>query len=99
MSPDPTIDSSATELGTFAHQGVLAAGSSYTDTETVDLPVGVSGSFYFIVQTDVNGQVFQDGATADNVGATSRGRDDQLDAASRPGGGRDHGPGNGPGEP
>ena len=45
MSPDPVLDSSATELGTFTHQGVLAAGSSYTDSETVNLPVGVSGSF------------------------------------------------------
>ena len=33
--------------------------------------MGVSGSFYFIVQTDVNGQVFQDGATANNVAATA----------------------------
>ncbi len=99
MSPDPVIDSNATELGTFTHQGVLAVGSSYTDTETLDLPVGVSGSFYFIVQTDVDGQVFENGATANNVAATTIGRDDQLDPASRPGGGRDRSPGNGRGQP
>ena len=70
MSPDPVLDSSATELGTFTHQGVLAAGNAYTESQTVNLPVGISGLFYFMVQTDVNGQVFENGATANNVAAT-----------------------------
>ena len=73
MSPDPTLDSNAMQLGTFPQGGPLAAGGSYTP-QTVTLPVGVSGSFYFLVQTDVNGQVFQNGATADNVAATTRPR-------------------------
>jgi YD repeat-containing protein len=36
----------------------------------VTLPVGVSGSFYFLVKTDANGEVFENGATANNVRAT-----------------------------
>ena len=71
MSPNPVLDSSAVELGTFTHQGVLAAGGDYTESQTVNLPVGLSGSFYFLVQTDVDGQVFEDGATANNVAPTS----------------------------
>ncbi len=71
MSPDPTLNSSALELGTFGNVGPLAAGSSYTSSQTVTLPIGVSGSFYFLVQTDVKGQVFQDGLTADNLGVTT----------------------------
>ncbi len=71
MSTKSTLDASATLLGTFAHQGVLAVNGSYTDNETVTLPVGVSGSFYFLVKTDLNGQVFQNGDTGDNIAATS----------------------------
>ena len=48
--------------------GALPAGNSYTQSQSVTLPVGVSGSYYFIVQTDVNGQVFQNGDTAGNIG-------------------------------
>ncbi len=54
------------------------------------LPVGVSGSFYFLVQTDVDGQVFQNGATGDERGRHNRRRDRQPDAAARPGSERDH---------
>ncbi len=71
MSPNSTLDSNATLLGTFAHQGVLASGGHYTTSQTVTLPVGVSGSFYFLVKTDLNGQVFQNGQTQYNIGATS----------------------------
>ncbi len=71
MSPDATLDSSATLLGTFAHQGALASGGTYTNSQQVNLPVGVSGSFYFLVKTDLNGQVFENGATANNVASTS----------------------------
>ena len=37
----------------------------------VTLPVGVSGSYYIIVDTDAGGAVFENGATANNVLATS----------------------------
>jgi hypothetical protein len=70
MSPDQTLDSNAVLLGTFSHYGPLNAGAGYTNSQQVTLPVGASGSFYFIVDTDVGGQVFENGATANNVGAT-----------------------------
>ena len=69
MSPTSTFDAStAITLGEFTHNGALAAGGSYTQSQSVTLPVAVSGTFYFIVQTDVNGQVFQNGDTAGNIG-------------------------------
>jgi RHS repeat-associated protein len=70
MSPDATLDSKAVALGTFTHDGALEPAGSYTDSEQLNLPVGVSGSFYFIVQTDMNGQVFENGALSNNIEAT-----------------------------
>ena len=70
MSPNPTLDSNAIALGTFTHTGALDSGAGYTESEQVTLPVGISGRFYFIVQTDINGQVFESGSTAHEVNAT-----------------------------
>ena len=83
MSPDPTLDSNAVSLGTFQHYDALDAGDSYTDSEQVTLPVGVSGNFYFIVETDIAGQVFEGGATADEVNSTPTRNHGQPDTASR----------------
>ena len=71
ISQSPILDSSAIQVGTLAHQGVLAVGNSYTASDTVTLPVGISGSYYFLVKTDVDGQVFEGGATGGEVGTTS----------------------------
>ncbi len=70
LSPDPTLGSDATVLGTFVHNGVLGPGESYSNSEVVNLPVGVSGSYYFIVKTDLNGQVFETGSTANETAST-----------------------------
>jgi hypothetical protein len=71
MSATNTLDASATLLGTYTHRGILANGNSYTASATVTLPIGVKGSFYFLVKTDIYGQVFENGATGNNVGATT----------------------------
>jgi hypothetical protein len=70
MSAGSTLDASATLLGKFPHQGTLQPGDRYTSNPTVTLPIGVSGSFYFIVQTDIKGQVFENGATANDTAST-----------------------------
>ncbi len=71
LSTDTTLDSSDTLLGTFSHDGSLNAGNNYINKQTVSLPSGLSGQFYVLVQTDAFGQVFENGATANNVGATT----------------------------
>jgi len=69
MSPTSTFNAStAIPLGEFTHAGALAAANSYAQSQSVTLPVGVSGSYYFIVQADLYGQVFQNGDTAGNIG-------------------------------
>jgi subtilase family serine protease len=70
MSTKNTFDSSAIALGQYSHQGALAVGTSYRQSQSVTLPVGVSGSYYFLVVTDTRGEVFQNGNTAGNVGVT-----------------------------
>src|SRR5262249_29524735 len=44
---------------------------SYNNTQTVDLPVGISDQYYFFVQTAPNSVVFQNNQTANNVGSTA----------------------------
>jgi hypothetical protein len=71
MSAHSTLDGSAILLGKFPHQGALASGASYSSDPSVTLPIGVYGQFYFLVQTDFSGQVFENGATGNNVAATT----------------------------
>src|SRR5207247_209579 len=55
ISPDATfIPYRATEIGSFPHsnQQPLAAGASYTQTQQVTLPRGISGTRYIYVLTD-----------------------------------------------
>ncbi len=46
-----------TSDGIFGHSGILGIGQSYTATETITLPDGISGNYYIILQTDTNDQV------------------------------------------
>ena len=78
MSASQSLDTSAILLGKFNHQSTLQPGGGYTDTETVTLPVGVSGPFYFIVQSDGGGSNFEAGARANNVQSTAAATDVHL---------------------
>ena len=44
--------SSPVLLGTFAHQGLLEAGQSYSTTEPVPIPISLSGTYYLFVTTN-----------------------------------------------
>jgi len=57
FSADNTLDASDVLMGTFAHTGVLALGSSYTTTANLPIPQGFTGTYYVIVQTDANNSV------------------------------------------
>ncbi|HQU42080.1 MAG TPA: carboxypeptidase regulatory-like domain-containing protein, partial [Pirellulales bacterium] len=71
MSTTQSLTSSAILLNTLNHQGVLEPGDSYTDSETVTLPVGISGPFYFIAQSNADFSVFEAGATANDIQSTT----------------------------
>ncbi len=51
--------SSAVELGVFGYTADLETDSSYTRTETVTIPQGFYGTYYFYIQTDATDQVFE----------------------------------------
>ncbi len=68
MSTDETLDEDDVVLGTANRNSKLNAGDNYTVTRNFALPVGVSGEFYFIVQTDANNQVFEHAFDGDNSG-------------------------------
>ena len=65
--------------GVYAHSGVLQPGQSYTVTQTVTLPDGISGNYYIIVQTDSSQQVNEnaigrgDGITVSSGGPNNNG--------------------------
>ena len=56
---DLTTTADNTTLGTFVHTGSLAPGGHYTDSETVTLPVGISGTYHLFVTADSNNNVFE----------------------------------------
>jgi len=58
------------ELGKFTYLGPLLAGTSYSRTEHVSLPVHVSGLYEVVVTTDYKGALYEHGATGNNTGAT-----------------------------
>ena len=55
LSPNPSLDpNQAIFLGEFIHFGALNIGSSYTETQSVTLPYGISGNYYLLVFVDDN---------------------------------------------
>ncbi|HEX29157.1 TPA: hypothetical protein ENG04_03660, partial [Candidatus Poribacteria bacterium] len=71
-SPSETFDpGSATLLGSFYHDGVLIPGDSYTQSQTVTLPIGISGPYYIFVQTDSTNSVYEHAWEENNIGRCS----------------------------
>ena len=61
LSSDQTLDTSDYLLSTVIRNGPLASGETYTETQEVTLPIGISGDFFVIVETDAltpNGSIF-----------------------------------------
>lgn len=54
-------------LGVFPHVGALAPGAGYTVSRSAQIPDGVSGPYYLIVQTDVGNSVNEFLFEADNT--------------------------------
>jgi hypothetical protein len=67
LSTSNVTTSSSTLLGTFTEGSALAAGASYSDSRSVSLPAGISGTYYLLVSTNSNAAVFENGDVSDNV--------------------------------
>ena len=72
LSTSPVFGSgNAVVLGTFAHDGALAVGATYTQTQVIQVPPDTTGHFYLFVEADSGHQVYQYTHTAPDVGSPS----------------------------
>ncbi len=73
LSTDAAFSAGDVLLAERTHAGVLSPMSTYSDSATVTLPSGISGSFYFIVVTDAANDVQEPGSGAEgnNAGASA----------------------------
>jgi subtilase family serine protease len=68
LSADDVLDASDTELGRTTHTGSLPTGANYTNSTSMTLPDGISGSFHIFVQTDLGASVFEFQHDTNNTG-------------------------------
>jgi len=67
LSADTVLDGGDIWLGRTYHHGALGPGASYEESRSVTPPDGLSGTFYFLVMTDLTNQVFERAGEANNV--------------------------------
>ena len=68
LSTDTTLGGD-TYLGAFLHSGALAAGASYSQSQSVTLPQDISGPYYLLVVTDPDNAVAEYGSEHNNLGS------------------------------
>jgi VCBS repeat-containing protein len=68
LSQDNLLDAAKDHvLGTYSHSGDLERnGGSYSRSEEVVLPEGISGQYFVFASTDIDGKVFERGLEANN---------------------------------
>jgi subtilase family serine protease len=72
LSASATLDGSAKYLGDLVHNGGLPAGAGYeVTTNSITLPVGVSGDWYFIVSADIYNNVYEAAFEDNNAGTAA----------------------------
>lgn len=59
LSRDTLLDNTDRQIGWKPHQGVVAAGGSYTESIPVELPAGLTGLYRIIVKTDTSNDVVE----------------------------------------
>jgi subtilase family serine protease len=69
LSTDATWDAADTYVGNVAtaNQYALAAGASYTATNTFQLPAAAAGSYYLVVKSDYTGRAYEANETNNNA--------------------------------
>lgn len=70
LSSTANTGNAVADYGVFANPSYLAVGDCYEQVATVNLPVGVGGSLYFVVQANSTGALFEENET-NNIGATA----------------------------
>ena len=70
LSTDPVMDDTDLQLGLYQHNGALQPGQSYSLTNTVNLPDGISGPWYVITKADFTDIVTEFILEGDNETAT-----------------------------
>ena len=68
VSTDNVLDANDTLIATVGRNGALDVGEEYFSSATGTLPIGISGDFFFIVQTDASNGVFEHVFEANNTG-------------------------------
>ncbi len=59
----PTLDSGATQIGSFYNPGPIAPGGSYWSTNTFRLPVIQSGTYYLLLVADADSSLYESNFT------------------------------------
>jgi VCBS repeat-containing protein len=73
LSLDDVIGNSDDQvLAEFTHNGALAVGASYSDSETVYLPVGASNRYHLFVVSDPENAVFENGSKANDTAESAQ---------------------------
>ena len=67
MSTDTTLNASAVYLGRKYHSGALYIDSSYTTSQSVNIPDAIYGRYYFYVQTDIYNHEYEHALENNNV--------------------------------
>lgn len=68
LSEDAVLDGEDVELASIAHVGALEAGESYSVSSMVELPEGIRGTRYILVQSDAGGAVYEFAFKENNIG-------------------------------
>ncbi|MFN6579144.1 MAG: putative Ig domain-containing protein, partial [Aulosira sp. ZfuVER01] len=74
LSSDQTLDPKADYyLGRQQYNSfdVFDSGASYTASKELEIPVGISGNYYFIVRSDAGNYVFEQAFEENNTGTTA----------------------------
>ena len=66
------VKANSTRIGAFTHNGALAVGGSYSQTQNIVIPNTAQGNYYVFVLTDANDNIEECGAANnDNSGGSS----------------------------
>jgi hypothetical protein len=70
LSRDPSVSEGDVLLGTVRHEEALGPDATYRDSLKADVPLFASGSYFLLVQTDRQDDIFEHQAEVNNTGAS-----------------------------